>query len=232
MGIFMGNHQNKVTEAIKLLKNNDSKISPRYERKLRINRNIEEILITRIYSIGFMEEYPSRRVNSIYFDTENLDFAIDNIEGNRDRLKIRTRWYGENNKHYLKCLEYKIKDGFLGYKYSKNYTENDINIEEYIQKSIRLNVGRKLYTFYNRSYFKNIFGIRITIDKNIHAYSKYLNKFTLLPFSVLEIKYGTSQDNFYRRSIHGPLTSGIPIRLNKSSKYVESLFAIGLLNNL
>ena len=52
----------------------------------------------------------------IYFDNEELDFLFENIEGHSNRRKIRIRWYGECFGNINANLEYKIKNGNVGYK--------------------------------------------------------------------------------------------------------------------
>ena len=47
---------------------------------------------------GFFKKiYSNRSVNSIYFDTYNLDCLWDNINGFSNRDKFRVRWYNKLN---------------------------------------------------------------------------------------------------------------------------------------
>ena len=47
---------------------------------------------------GFFKKlYKNRRVNSIYYDTNDLDCLWDNINGFSNRDKYRVRWYNEIN---------------------------------------------------------------------------------------------------------------------------------------
>ena len=43
----------------------------------------------------FKKIYPSRKINSVYFDCENLKNVWDNINGFGKRIKIRLRWYNQ-----------------------------------------------------------------------------------------------------------------------------------------
>ena len=43
----------------------------------------------------FKRIYPSRKINSVYFDCENLKNVWDNINGFGKRIKIRLRWYNQ-----------------------------------------------------------------------------------------------------------------------------------------
>ena len=49
----------------------------------------------------FKKSYENRRVNSLYYDTYNLDFANDNITGLSKRIKIRARWYSKYDQNFL-----------------------------------------------------------------------------------------------------------------------------------
>ena len=42
---------------------------------------------------SFKKNFYKRGVNSLYYDTPNLDFALSNISGESKRIKIRARWY-------------------------------------------------------------------------------------------------------------------------------------------
>ena len=49
----------------------------------------------------FKKRFENRHVNSLYYDTPNLDFAYDNILGESKRIKIRTRWYTKNHNNFF-----------------------------------------------------------------------------------------------------------------------------------
>ncbi|MEA4907214.1 MAG: VTC domain-containing protein [Chloroflexi bacterium] len=49
-------------------------------------------------SAGFKRAYPPRQVNSLYFDTYDLDSYNRHIEGLYERYKLRLRWYGQELK--------------------------------------------------------------------------------------------------------------------------------------
>ena len=58
-----------------------------------IKKKIDLLLIE-----GFFKKlYKNRRVNSIYYDTNDLDCLWDNINGFSNRDKYRVRWYNEIN---------------------------------------------------------------------------------------------------------------------------------------
>jgi SPX domain protein involved in polyphosphate accumulation len=44
----------------------------------------------------FIEKYPMRVVNNIYFDTIDFSSYQSNIDGASNRSKVRIRWYNES----------------------------------------------------------------------------------------------------------------------------------------
>ena len=67
----------------------------RYEDKFLIPKyNFGEILdVFETDKVNFQSAYPQRIVNSIYYDTEDLFYARQNINGEGLRSKIRIRFY-------------------------------------------------------------------------------------------------------------------------------------------
>ena len=47
-----------------------------------------------ILNVNLKKIYPERCINTIYYDTPNLDLANQNIDGLGNRFKIRARYYG------------------------------------------------------------------------------------------------------------------------------------------
>ena len=72
----------------------------RYERKFIVNNQILDDLenLRSFLSINIYEKYNSREVNSIYYDTFNLELASQTIEGINCKNKIRVRYYGDIEK--------------------------------------------------------------------------------------------------------------------------------------
>ena len=60
----------------------------------------------------FKKIYPSRKINSVYFDCENLKNVWDNINGFGKRIKIRLRWYNQllNKEVFLEEKKNKSND--------------------------------------------------------------------------------------------------------------------------
>jgi SPX domain protein involved in polyphosphate accumulation len=202
----------------------------RFERKfILINKNISYLEnLLRTSKFNFKEDYPSRKVNSIYFDDQNLTSVIDNLDGNNFKKKIRLRWYGDKKIIKSPTLEIKKKIGHVNYK--KNYkmkgfkplTFKSENINQLLKGLLEKKIPISS-THYSRLYFissKN--NIRATIDFNINYFN--LQKFSnyhLNNYSkslILEIKYSSKEDAYVRY-----LLKNINLRLNKNSKYINSL---------
>ena len=84
----------------------------RYERKFLVSElnRFEIESIVRLHPAIFSEIYHQRSVNNIYFDTMNVSNYLDNINGVKQRLKVRIRWYGDLFGFIDKSvLEFKIK---------------------------------------------------------------------------------------------------------------------------
>jgi SPX domain protein involved in polyphosphate accumulation len=178
---------------------------------------------------NFIKQYESRKINSIYFDDKNLTGVKDNLEGNRDRFKVRLRWYGNSELIVNPTLEVKIKKGLISKKNKINFKLNnfeiksDRNLENLTniihEKILNINLKPKILISYERDYFfSSCKLIRSTIDKNI-KYKKFNLFFPLFYLNmkkiILEFKYSLHHDGYVRK-----LINDIPHRYSKSSKYV------------
>lgn len=144
-------------------------ITPRYERKFRTTIQSNTFVNGYLAQLGFFREHPLRLVNTLYFDTVNFKFAIDNINGTRYRIKPRLRWYDDLSSltSSKTKLEYKIKDGFLGYKFSsKTSLSNTLSV---IEDRLGVVGFPTIKTSYKREYLRNMDGVRATIDHDISA---------------------------------------------------------------
>ena len=107
----------------------------RYETKFNVTElNYEEIKhVVMTHPALFQEIYKKRNVNNIYFDTLDLDSHVDNVEGERDRKKVRIRWYGDL---FGVCryprLELKNKQGLLGWKVRYDLDDFSLNKETFL----------------------------------------------------------------------------------------------------
>ena len=74
-----------------------SKNLPRQEIKYKVYYKDLGKLYAWLFNAKFNKSFDNRNVNSLYYDTPNLDFATDNISGDSKRIKIRARWYSKCN---------------------------------------------------------------------------------------------------------------------------------------
>ena len=74
----------------------------RFDTRYELKQTYSELFLPELRSwvqmhpAGFRTAYPPRWVNSIYFDTPDLDSFNDHIAGVPVRRKLRYRWYGED----------------------------------------------------------------------------------------------------------------------------------------
>jgi len=164
--------------------------------------------------------YPSRKINSIYFDNQDYTMYNHSIEGVLPRKKIRLRVYGKEfspNKSINK--EIKISS-----------VEGKYKISEHVQNPSKLlnfgiydnNYGLcipVLNVLYERSYYK-IKNIRLTIDEKI-VYRKIINRKVSEPstfdrFNIVELKCNS------KKSI-SLLSNNFPFERTRFSKYSRGI---------
>ncbi|MDA7470784.1 VTC domain-containing protein [Candidatus Pelagibacter ubique] len=178
---------------------------------------------------NFVKSYPSREVNSIYFD-KNYILANQNLDGVSEKTKIRLRWYNSTSDPQL---EFKIKKGFLNRKeiYKFNLLK-DFNIDQLIDKCLVIMKNKQFFNFrpisyvsYEREYFQHLFykDLRLTIDKKINFSSFNLVNITERENIVMELKYDPKIDNQIMNLLE---FKQFNIKLQKYSKYIQSLIFI------
>ena len=164
--------------------------------------------------------YPTRIINSIYFDNQDYTMYNQSIEGVLPRRKIRLRVYGKEfspNKSINK--ETKISS-----------VEGKYKISELVQNpSELLNFGiydnnyglciPVLNVLYERSYYK-IKNIRLTIDEKI-IYRKIANRKISEPstfdkYNIVELKSNSN------KSI-SLLSNNFPFERTRFSKYTRGI---------
>lgn len=216
-------------------------IKHRYETKFSVidlNRNEIENIIKSHPAI-FHEIYCTRNINNIYFDTVDFSSYIDNIEGVRDRKKVRIRWYGDllgecNNP----VLEVKYKQGLLGWKERHNLQNFTLDLENYFDyKGVFENLVKNksfdlhkldlkfliptLLNRYERTYYlSSDKKFRLTLDNKMSFYAvnpirDYFKIFSDEEKTVVELKYNQQ----YADEARG-ISEHFPFRVTKNSKYV------------
>ena len=168
------------------------------------------------------ELYPTRKINSIYFDNTNFSMYNQSIEGVVPRKKIRLRIYGNEfllNKDEKINKEIKITSAEGRYKISK-LVKNPLNIlnlgifdNDYGSCSPVINI------IYQRSYYK-IKDIRLTIDEKI-IYKKIVDKkisklSTFDNYNIVELKYTPSQSE-------NIVLKNFPFERTRFSKYCRGI---------
>ncbi len=211
----------------------------RFERKWLFRSNnylamINSLLRSKLF---FRTQYPLRKVNSIYFDTQDYVSIRQNLDGVSNKKKIRIRWYGNKNIINKPIIEIKSKKGFETKKESISIKELDnlnlLNLDNLktIQEILNFKLKQKkvihpvLTTHYEREYFISLNGkIRATVDYNLK--SIFLNNLSQIDIiknfkniCILEFKYPTSLDKYVRKNLRD-----ISLRLSKNSKFVNSAF--------
>lgn len=210
----------------------------RYERKYpQDTYSAAEVdLFVRRHPALFLEVHPQRWVNSLYYDTPGLGGLADSINGLRDRVKMRVRWYGELHRRVTSpVIEFKRKRGRLGSKdrYTLaplDFTDGvaplsgelvgDPPLPDDVGAALRLLAPATL-TRYRRLYYLSADRrFRLTLDADLALYrvSSVSRRLVRLPDTfrgtVIEVKYGADDDEAAR-----PVLEALPFRWARFSKY-------------
>lgn len=211
----------------------------RYELKFNLNQIEYNELKNFIANKSFFKAYPDRKINSLYFDSVVFKSLSENISGISDREKLRLRWY--NNKDFTPVIEKKIRTGRFGSKISfeiKNLSKKNIEIIPIIKLKkiifdylLSVNSSFKmeyyvpsLFINYEREYFQNRNGVRLTIDKNIIFKSitlnSTINKSKAIKHNciIMEIKFGEEKKEAVKN-----LIQNLNLIPQRHSKYVTGL---------
>ena len=211
----------------------------RYERKYLLEEKKLFIVSNHLKNLGFFREYPTRDVNSIYYDTMNFELFNSSEAGYASRTKIRIRWYDNSDKQHL---EYKIKEAELGKKNYENDIVNSDNIKQIniIDKSYSKIINRNIPKVINYIYYPNLAVsyrrdylissdhlTRLTFDYDIQ-FAKILNYGNQYKIncwkpaenSVLEIKYDENTSNEFFLS---NLADQLNLNLSRFSKYCQAV---------
>ena len=163
-----------------------------------------QLLKSNLLSQGMNELYPMRKVNSCYFDTNEIEMFHDSDQGVLPRKKIRIRNYNDEK---IFTKETKISSEEGRYKKTKKILEQ--TGENTYENIIDNNYGILKPTLFI-SYFREYFflkGLRITFDRNIEY--KNLRMISSLKMKdhecVMEIKASIDvEDNYISKVIDMP----------------------------
>ncbi len=200
----------------------------------------------RLHPEGFRRTYESRIVNSIYFDTPDLQHLNANLSGNNQRHKVRLRWYGKLTSSIPEpILELKNRDSYLGDK-KRLSLENSLDMTQPWQQIMR-QIRKEAYTKdpswqqqlhailtptiinrYKREYFASPDGkLRLTFDYNQQVFNQRFSAKPNIhfpqhiePLLVIEMK---APPEFSGRL--ETATSHLPIRRSRNSKYVNAVLS-------
>tara|TARA_Y100001968_G_scaffold178033_1_gene163019 strand:- start:4370 stop:5005 length:636 start_codon:yes stop_codon:yes gene_type:complete len=195
---------------------------------------------TLLFCLRFIEAYPERIVNSLYYDDNKFSLYDSAQQGISERKKIRIRFY-DNGSSGL-AIENKIREGEVNWKTSQTIEEDEKNLLTLelknkgkknntiiIPKTINGYYSPKLLVSYNRKYF--VFpekDYRVTLDTQIKFYKiNLMNKTVeltserILEHDIIEVKYDydINIDNIFINA----LTSQFNLILSKSSKYCKGI---------
>jgi hypothetical protein len=198
--------------------------------------------------IGCKRAYPTRTVNSVYFDTNTRQAAQENLSGTAERRKIRLRWYGTDaSSSHGQRLEVKSRSGRVGskviyplsmsYKYltccslrevSQRVFDDVVNAH-FTRNTFCNHLIPTLFVGYQREYFLVKKNIHITIDTNIEfshvMCHKSINSHTRLAYNkyVMEIKLP-----HWLRNDAANLMRSLNLTPKRHSKYLAGLASLGL----
>lgn len=213
----------------------------RFEKKFIISKDLINIVNSFLLSNLFGISYPERKITSIYYDDEDFGLFYESLDGISNRKKVRIRFY--DNDFNDAVLENKIKIAEAGYKkiYKlKNYCSQEQKIDFQYNSDHDNQINLSIPNFiegtylpvllieYNRYYFENNKGIRVTLDYDIRFSRLYKDQapklspyFVPFDFGVIEIKY--DKNNSYDPKIISLLSNEFNLIQTSCSKYTLGL---------
>ncbi len=216
----------------------------RFERKfVTVMAPAEVEAIVMVHPAMFVRTYPPRHVNNIYCDTPGLACYHDNLEGHNERLKVRVRWYGRLRGCVGRgMLEMKSRRGLLGRKSAHRLPPFDFDGWCPPRRWLDMLAGAGLPTDerqrwsalrptlvnrYYRRYFETADRrFRLTIDSQLTFFpvqspGRIMRQSSDRRRTIIELKYDAALDEQA-----GCITSRLPFRISRNSKYVTGLESI------
>lgn len=192
----------------------------------------------------FIRSFPSRTVNSLYFDSPNFFSASSNMAGDTNRNKFRIRWYDEKLenkilKNSILNFEIKIKKNdiskkntytFLNHNIKKKFESNNYYLRSRVNSFLKDcaysefdYLRETIFIKYRRMYFENILNrqIRITIDESI----SYKSIFEGSNYNLHSTDYVIAEIKFpYNcKELTSKLIMNFPFRKTRFSKYLSCM---------
>jgi hypothetical protein len=140
-------------------------LSFRKEKKFRLTSSDIKYMKNSLLLSGMISLFPSRSINSAYFDTEYFNLFTDSEEGVLPRKKIRIRWYDNESslrkETKISAIEgrYKLSEEFICPDFLNHFKSSLIDNDYGLLRPT-------LMVSYSREYF-SLKGLRITFDTNI-----------------------------------------------------------------
>jgi len=195
--------------------------------------------LVRLHPEGFRVTYPPRWVNSVYFDSFDVEGVLDNLDGASERDKLRWRWYGSDWLIERSHLELKRKRGMAGFKElcpidasfnprQATWSDALAFLRRHATQHFRVWLSQvscaTILTRYEREYYASPDGeIRLTLDTRLSTFDQRfsrrpnLNRPSPPPGTLLiELKAGASQAQRLSQVINA-----LPFRPERNSKYVN-----------
>lgn len=202
-----------------------------------------DFLVTNLMksNLRFYKPFPSRRINSLYFDSSNYSSINESLAGDSLRIKTRLRWYGKHLAPNDPTLEKKFKKGIHSWKYlqptkfkylenaedwfgalTNQHSKNETCIRQLLPITQQNPVS--LVSYYRYYYESKDRSVRVTIDKNLEFFDQRIKKSPNLRYSrkinrtiVCEIKI--DKKNIDKIT---DFTNEISFQSQRFSKYCES----------
>ena len=182
---------------------------------------------------NFNLNYPSRFINSFYFDNNYIDHKLS-IEGITPRKKIRIRAYGNYKNFNINFCNLEKKSTLENSKKKITMKWNEIKLMQSFNNNELLNVKKLILNkilqpticvSYFRKYFINNFNVRCTLDSKIEFFYfrivndkiEKLSQYSFNKKNVLEIKSDKYADNFLEK---------IDLNWQRFSKYSSGISSI------
>lgn len=195
--------------------------------------------LVRLHPEGFRVTYPARWVNSVYFDSFDVEGVMDNLDGASERDKLRWRWYGPDWLVERSHLELKRKRGMAGFKElcpidalfdprQGTWTEALSFLRRHADHHFRVWLSQiscaTIITRYDREYYASPDGeIRLTLDTQLSTFDQRFSRRPNLSHPspppgtmLIELKADASQ----ARRLSQVITA-LPFRPARNSKYVN-----------
>jgi len=196
-------------------------MSFRKEKKFRLSLTEAASYKGIMNGVGMKLLFPSRLINSCYFDTRNFQLFIESEEGVLPRKKIRVRWY-DQTRNFTKETKISSIEGRFKYSSLMNNLKSTLDLKtiKIFDKSYGLLFPTIIVSYLREYYILN--KMRITFDKNINYRSLYLNKKKIYdPEVVMEVKVPMScSDDFIEKHVKIPTS-----RFSKYSRGMLSIFS-------